>query len=200
MSDTQNYKHIPILLIDVADFTSKYQGVAQKRTLLRRLQELLTEAARFFMPYGEPWQKWTRHGTGDGYYFLFDALSPQVAAQYAIQISEHLEQFNHANQEDMVLHLRMVLAIGDVEWVHDQIFSEEFAIAERLISDSRFKDYARSLEAPAALAITTLFHQELRHDLSRKVEFAMLSTLEWSAMKVIDKHGKEHQGYVLGSG
>jgi hypothetical protein len=132
MSDTETYRHIPILLIDVADFTSKYEGVAQKRALLHRLQEMLTEAARFFMPFGEPWEKWTRHGTGDGYYFLFDGLSPQVAAQYALQIREHLEQFNHANQNDIVARLRMVLAIGDVEWVRDQLLSEEFALAERL--------------------------------------------------------------------
>ena len=66
----------PILLIDVVDFTSRYERVELKRALLRYLQEILTDSARFFMPFGNPWEKWTRETTGDGYYFLFDSLTP----------------------------------------------------------------------------------------------------------------------------
>ncbi len=56
-------KDVPILLIDVADFTAKYPGVERKRALLRHLQGMLTDCARFFMPYGDVWAKWRRHGT-----------------------------------------------------------------------------------------------------------------------------------------
>ena len=42
-------KDVPILLIDVVDFT-KYSGVEAKRALLHHLQEIATASARFFMP------------------------------------------------------------------------------------------------------------------------------------------------------
>jgi hypothetical protein len=77
-------KHIPILCIDVQGFTT--HSTEAQRTIIGRLQSMATEAARFFMPYGDAWTKWTRHGTGDGYYFLFDALPPQVALQYTLNI------------------------------------------------------------------------------------------------------------------
>lgn len=113
MSHSTTLQHIPILLIDVADFTSKYAGIERKRALLRYLQELLVESARFFMPYGDVWAKWRRHGTGDGYYFLFDAVPPQVALNYSLELAERLDGFNERH-EDLQLRLRQVLVIGDV--------------------------------------------------------------------------------------
>ena len=38
----------------------------------------LAEATRFVMPHGDAWAQWRRHGTGEGYYCLFDALSPHT--------------------------------------------------------------------------------------------------------------------------
>ena len=72
MTDYQrNHQDVAILLIDIADFTKLYDSIQKKRLILNQLQEVLTDAAHFFMPYGNPWEKWTRHGTGDGYYFIF---------------------------------------------------------------------------------------------------------------------------------
>jgi hypothetical protein len=50
---TADAKHIPILCIDVQGFTT--HNTETQRTIVRRLQRMATEAARFFMPYGDPW-------------------------------------------------------------------------------------------------------------------------------------------------
>jgi len=72
-----DFKNIPILLIDVANFSLTPSGTPGKRALITSLQEVLRAAASFFVPKGDPWEKWKewpRHGTGDGYYYLFDAV------------------------------------------------------------------------------------------------------------------------------
>jgi len=102
--------HVPILLIDVVGFTSDYERVEHKRVLLRDLQELLGATARFYMPHGDPWKKWHRHGTGDGYYLLFDGLGPAVAAEYARRLGEALAELNAAHS-DVPIRLRQVLAV-----------------------------------------------------------------------------------------
>jgi hypothetical protein len=149
-------RDVPILLIDAADFTSRYAEVEGKRALLQHLQRILTDSARFFMPYGDVWSKWTRHGTGDGYYFVLDALPPQVALKYALAIGDALLEHNRQHGRDLPVRLRLVLAYGDVEWVDDQILSQAFAVAERFISFEPFKGYARTRAHPAALAMTSL--------------------------------------------
>ncbi len=93
-----------------------------------------------------------------------------------------------------------MLVLGDVEWVGDQILSDAFAIAERLISFGPFKEFSARLAEPASLAISDLFHPELEHDLARGAEFEDLTGLEWSPFEAIDKHGQRHPGYVLGHG
>ncbi len=88
-------QHVPILLVDVADFTSKHRGVERQRVLLKFLQRLLTESARFFMPYGDVWSKWQRHGTGDGYYFWQRA--EEALVDYSQRTGKPLEQiYNYA--------------------------------------------------------------------------------------------------------
>ena len=62
------WQHIPIFYVDVQGFTT-YDADTQ-RTIVRRLQDMSTEAARLFVPEGEVWSTWRRHGTGDGYYFF----------------------------------------------------------------------------------------------------------------------------------
>lgn len=151
------------------------------------------------MPFGDVWSKWRRHGTGDGYYFLFDALPPQVALRYAVGITEAVGRFNR-DHPDLTIRLRQVLALGDVEWVEDQILSEAFAVAERLISYGPFKEYARELEEPAALAMSDLYHLELGEDLARECTFPELRALTWTPIVAIDKHDQRHPGYVLGPG
>ncbi|MCP3964058.1 MAG: SUMF1/EgtB/PvdO family nonheme iron enzyme [bacterium] len=192
-------KHVPILLIDVVDFTSKYQGVESKRALLRHLQEILTASARFFMPYGDVWSKWQRLPTGDGYYFLFGGMPPQVALEYTLRLGEDLAAFNDGHP-DLTIRLRTVLALGDVERVGDQMLSEAFAVAERFISYRPFKELCARRSEPWALAATALYHHELLEDLARECNFERLPGLEWTKVEAVDKHGHKHPGYVLGEG
>ncbi|MBI4492375.1 MAG: NACHT domain-containing protein, partial [Chloroflexi bacterium] len=198
MPPSPGYRDIPILLIDIVGFTSRYRGLAQQRLVLQDLQRLLTTSARFFMPYGDPWSKWTRHGTGDGYYFLFDGFDSQIALEYALQIRDAVAAFNRETEPALALRLRMVLAYGDVEWVEDQLLSDAFVEAERLISAQLIRDYAEAQESPAAPVATSLFHTKLRSSLAEKVYFPEIEKLEWTRIKVTDKHANTHEGYVLG--
>jgi len=200
MAHLPTYRDVPILLLDIADFT-KNVGVPKKRLLLEELQKVLTTAAHFFMPFGDPWGKWKRHGTGDGYYFLFDALDAVVAAQYALGIRAGLIETNRTLAGDALLRVRIVLAHGDAELVDDQILSEQFAEAERFISDSRFKTHAADLTAPAAIACTELFHARFQGAVTRRPEplFADARALQWTTITVTDKHGYVWRGYVEGA-
>ncbi len=187
-------RHVPILLIDAVGFT-RLAGVEERRAALRVLQEVLTQKARFFMPYGEVWEKWIRHGTGDGYYFVFDALPVHVALRYALGIGEALAE---RTSSDLTLRVRMVLAVGDVEWVGDQILSDAFAVAERLISHPPFKRFGDSRAEPWALALTRLFHHGIETQPAEG--FEGLDGLGWTPFTAVDKHGAEHPAYVLGPG
>jgi hypothetical protein len=140
-------RDIPILLIDVIDF-SKAGSLANQRQLLETLQRLASASGKFFMPYGDPWKKWQRQGTGDGYYFLFDNLDASVALEYALRLDAALAQYNAGEGVDLPLRLRMVLVHGDAEYVDDQILSDEFVLAKRLIDDETFRDSARQRVSP----------------------------------------------------
>jgi hypothetical protein len=194
-------RDVPILLLDLADF-SKVQCLPKKRLVLERLQAVLEDAARFFMPFGSPWERWRRHGTGDGYYFLFEALGPVVAARYALYIRDGLAKANRVLAGDACLRARLVLALGDVELVGDQLLSDQFVEAERLISDDRFKAYAAGLPQPAALACTEVFHARWREDAGRVTDarLAAARRIRWSATAVTDKHGHVWRGYVAAKG
>jgi hypothetical protein len=78
-------RDIPILLIDIIDF-SKAGSLANQRQLLETLQRLASASGKFFVPYGDPWKKWQRQGTGDGYYLLFDNLDASVALEYPLRL------------------------------------------------------------------------------------------------------------------
>jgi hypothetical protein len=191
-------KHIPILCIDVQGFTT--HNTETQRTIVRRLQRMATESARFFMPYGDPWTKWKRQGTGDGYYFPFDALSPQVALQYALNLEAAVEAHNAQHGQDLMLRLYGALVLGDVELVGDQYLSDAFSEAARFLSHQPFKDHLERQERPMVLAMSSLFHTEWIEDRQRENTFPEAAALQWTPLSFRDKHGYEHQGYVLGPG
>jgi len=168
--------------------------------IIRRLQGMATEAARFFMPYGDAWAKWQRHGTGDGYYFLFDALSPQVALQYAVNINTALTTHNTQHGQDLTIRLYGALVLGDVELVGDQYLSNAFSEAARFLSHQPFKDYLQHQDRPMVLAMSSLFHSEWSEDIRRQNTFPEIATLQWTPFTCRDKHGYQHKGYVLGPG
>jgi hypothetical protein len=171
-----------------------------QRTIVRRVQYMATAAARFFMPYGDPWTKWKRQGTGDGYYFPFDALSPQVALQYALNLDAAVSAHNVQHGQDLVLRLYGALVLGDVELVGDQYLSDAFSEAARFLSHQPFKDSLERQERPMVLAMSSLFHTEWIEDMRRDNAFPEAATLQWTPFRFCDKHGYEHKGYVLGPG
>ncbi|MEW5734056.1 MAG: AAA family ATPase [Thermodesulfobacteriota bacterium] len=195
LSET-DWKQIPILSMDIEGFSLR--NTPEQRTILTRLQELCTDAAKFFMPFGNVWGKWRRHGTGDGYYFLFDALPPQVAYKYSLEIKEKLESYNRTHGPDLPIRLRMVLALGDVELVGDQYLSDTFTESERFLSHEPFKQLLQTTHAAAVLAMTALFHTEWQKDPSSSDPALAVPDLQWSRLSFQDKHGLPHEGYVLG--
>lgn len=194
----QSMQHIPIFYMDVQGFTT--HNTATQRTIIQRLQTIATAAARFFMPYGDPWAKWRRHGTGDGYYFVLDGLSPQVALQYAVQFDTQLARHNAQHGQDLALQLYGVLVLGDVELVGDQYLSEAFSEAARFLSHEPLKDYLQQQEYPMVLAMSALFHTEWRADVARQDDFPESAALLWTPFEFRDKHHYLHKGYVRGPG
>jgi tetratricopeptide (TPR) repeat protein len=98
----------------------------------------------------------------------------------------------------------MVLVHGDAEYVDDQILSDEFILAKRLIDDETFRDFARrrtqNPATPSALALSSLFRQKLQHLPVDNHPFPAHIDLRWTRFEIVDKHNKSHSGYVLGEG
>jgi tetratricopeptide (TPR) repeat protein len=192
-------KHIPILNIDIEDFGIK--STPEQRSILQHLQKAVTVAARFFMPYGDVWKKWRRHGTGDGYYFLLDGLSPHIALKYALNLIEELDAYNKNAGRDLSLRLRMALVIGDVELIEDQYLSKAFTEAERFLSHPPFKTYLKvKMDLACVLAMSSLFHAEWLYDPKRNERTLRTGDLKWTSFSFRDKHDLAYSGYVLGDG
>lgn len=191
-------KHIPILCLDVQGFTT--HNTATQRTIIHRIQRIATEAARFFMPFGDVWAKWIRHGIGDGYYFVFDALPLQVALRYALNIDAALMAHNAQHSQDLAIRLYGVLVLGDVELVGDQYLSDAFSEAARFLSHQPFKDALGRQDRPMVLAMSALFHTEWGAEIPRDNRFPETTTLQWTPFTCRDKHDYVHKGYVLGPG
>ena len=154
-------RDIPILLVDIVEFTTRYESTEDRRAVMRYLQKILTDAARLFMPYGNVWEVLRRHGTGDGYCASLVSIPPQVACKYALDICDRLAQYN-ASRGVLPLHLRMVLVYGDVESQDDQILSNAFVVAERIISFEPFKQHLKRHPTAFPLAASRLFFRALQ--------------------------------------
>ena len=192
------WQHLPIFYVDVQGFTT-YNADTQQ-TIVRRVHDMATEAAREFIPDGDVWSTWRLHGTGDGYYFLLIGASPQVALQYALRFNEALEAHNAQHGEALTLRLYGALDVGSVELVDDQYQSEAFSRAARFLSHQPFKDYSGQQPHPLALAMSALFHTEWREDIARDSRFPATVDLQWTRFAFHDKHNYPHQGFVLGEG
>ncbi|MBI4700486.1 MAG: hypothetical protein HY744_04845 [Deltaproteobacteria bacterium] len=202
MLSPHGLRDVPILLVDIVGYTSVYDDAKQRRDAIAALQRVVSEAGRVLFPYFDVWKKWTRHGTGDGYYFLLDAIPPQVVAAYALLIRDHLAAHQRDHGRDLPLRVRMVLAHGDVDWVDDQISSDAFNVAARVIDDVRLKEHARALAEPAVIAATKTFHYALERDLRAGASELPVAVagLTWTPFRALDKHGDVHDAYVLGHG
>lgn len=188
--------HVPILNIDIQGFTTYNE--ATQDTLMRRLQDILTDVAQPFLPAADPWALWRRHGTGDGYYIVFVGYTAPTALQYALQLEARLGTYNAQHGQDLPLRLYGALVLGDVRLIGDQYRSTPFAEAARFLSHEPFK---RSLQQrPMVLAMSTLFHTEWRAAMAQNNLYPETATLQWTPFLCRDKHGYEHPGYVLGPG
>ena len=201
MLPDEPYRDVPILLVDVEGFASKYPDIAGKRAVLRRLQDALTQAARLFVPEGDVWSEWLRHDVGDGYYVVSATLTPQQELMYVRAVGENLTMSGRLGASCDVpnLRLRMVLALGNVERVEDQLLSDAFITARPFIDDPSFSQYAREMPEPTALILTERFHHELKGDLEENSRFPRLGDLHFTPVEVRDKHGHVHRGEVLGT-
>jgi len=184
--------------VDVQGFTT-YNADTQQ-TIVRRVHDMATEAAREFIPEGEVWSTWRRHGRGDGYYFLLIGASPQEALHYALRFNAALEAHNAQYGAALTLRLYGALVLGDVNLLEDQnqYQSEAFSRAARFLSHQPFKDYSGQQPRPLALAMSALFHTEWREDIARDSRFPATLDLQWTPFAFHDKHNYPHQGFVLG--
>lgn len=195
---TDGWDRIPIFCVDVQGFTT-YNADTQK-VIVQRLQDLATEAARQFVPDGEVWSTWRRHGTGDGYYFLLLAASPQQALHYALALNDILAAHNARHGLALPLRLYGALDLGRVELVNDQYHGEALARVARFLSHQPFKEYAGRQDHPLALAMTALFHTACQADSTEETRLPVLVDTPWEPVAFHDKHGFEHRGFVRGTG
>ena len=49
------YRHVPVLHVAIEFFSSEYPDVESRRSVLHRVQNTLTRAARPFSPEGDVW-------------------------------------------------------------------------------------------------------------------------------------------------
>ena len=191
-------KGAPILCADIEGFTTR--ELAEQRVILEILQTILNDCARFFSPHHDAWDKWTRHGTGDGYYCVFDKLSPAVALKYTANIRDALDGYNEGAARDLPLRMRLVLGIGDVEAVGDQLLSRVFGDAERFVSHPAFKEQLRQSNRACVIALSSLFHVQWQRDNSRDKDGLRVELEDLCPIEIIDKHGNHHKSYTVGPG
>ncbi len=189
--NSNQQKEVSIFLMDVIGFSTKEPRI--QRLILQEMQKIINKTAKFFMPLGDPWAKWVRHGTGDGYYIIFDNLAPIVAYRFAMDLRNNVQIYNK-NNPDFPFDLRLVLTFGDIEWVDDQLLSIAMTEAESLISSTPVK----SSKEANPIAMSDLFHHQLLHDETHKKSEIQLNPSEWTLFQIKDKHDSPHKGYILG--
>ncbi|MBF0133145.1 MAG: TniB family NTP-binding protein [Magnetococcales bacterium] len=191
----QDTRNSPIVLLDIVGF-DRLQGATQKREILRRFQDLITQCATPFVGFADPWKAIPRHGTGDGYYFTMDAFPSPVALRFALDLKKSLIQDN-PKHPDFPLYLRVALTLGDVETVEDQLLSDAFTEAARLIDQPRLRNLVRPPDEPMALVVSATFMENWsNHPKRDDKKLRPLGELPWIREEFLDKHGKVWTGYL----
>ncbi len=192
-------KMFPILLVDIVGFTSLYKDDVHRKIILKQLGESMDQAGKFISPIMPFSQLFERHGTGDGYYIFLKGISTDVALEYTQKLRHDLVEYNEGIKGgDLPLSLRLVLAYGNVELVGDQYYGSVMADAERLMSEGEFKKFQTASGEPSALFTTMLFRHTLDDELKQSTDFSHLTELKWNRLKIEDKHGHNHIGYIQG--
>ena len=189
---------VPILCIDIERFTD-LDGIVAREVMLR-LQKIAGDCGEFFSPVADPWSKWNRSGTGDGYYFAFDSLPPKAALKYALNMADALEkQENNIADAKHRFRLRMALVIGDIENIDDQVSCEAFGEAERFLSHKPVKQRLADNEAYSVIVMSGTFRVMCDKGDPRdsKVPDVELTADDWSPFKFADKEGHRHNGFTF---
>ncbi len=111
---------------------------------------------------------------------------------------EEIDRHNKEFGRELPLQIRCVLGYGKIEFVDDQLFGSILSDAERLISDSNFKEYQTNSGKNSVLFLTNLFYFKLGKEIPSDGEFRHLHSLKWTRAQVKDKHENIHIGYLLG--
>ncbi|MBF0623164.1 MAG: NACHT domain-containing protein [Magnetococcales bacterium] len=198
-------KHIPILALDIAGFTTLERSQPHRRTLLKHLKSLMEDAGRFFM--GEVMSVrdvMTWHGTGDGGYLAFTSPIPHpfhITLKYVLTLIEKLDAHNQQlSDPNLRLHVRIVLVVGDVESASDDYLADAFTEAKRLLDHPPFKDYLKAGSDDAVIALSALFHDELRLEPEPSSEALRVAVPQFTPFRIQDKHGIFHDALVAGTG
>lgn len=127
-----------IVELDIVGFTSIYRNDDEKREVLHVFQDLLNEAGKIIVRYGDITKRYRFQDTGDGCYLILDDIPPIVSLAFVFTLKKELQVYNESIGKDLPLQLRCVLGYGRVEIVGIHLFGSVLADAERLISDKDF--------------------------------------------------------------
>ncbi|MBF0348097.1 MAG: hypothetical protein HQL81_10560 [Magnetococcales bacterium] len=185
----------PIVLLDISGF-DRLPTFSEKRNILERLQQLITQCAKPFVGFAAPWKVIPRHGTGDGYYFTMGAFPSPVAFRFVLDLKQRLTESN-ATHGDFPLRLRVALTLGDVHTVEDQLLSEPFVEAARLIDQPGLRTLIETSNDSLVLVVSALFMDNWRNHGERDDErLRVPKELPWVKTEYTDKHGKQWLGYL----
>ena len=194
-------QQVPILALDIEGFTDPKRGLPHRRAMLGRLEALLTETARFFIPYGNPLDILAYQGTGDGWYLIFQHFSFHIAFKYALDLSAALTAQNQVEADaTMRIRLRQVLAVGDVENVGTQYLTDVFSEAARFLDHPPFKHYLQDSGEATVIALSALFYSEWQRSPDYLDGQLPVVVPPCTPFRFADKYGLFHDGFALGAG
>lgn len=193
-------RHTAILALDIEGFTAPGRTHTHRRAILQRLEPLLVDAARFFIPYGDPLKILAWQSTGDGWFLVFNHFPYHVAFQYAETLATALETHHQAEPDpDMRIRMRQVLVLGDVETTRTQWLSDAFTDATRFLDHAPFKRYLTASSSASVLAVSALFYSEWLHE-QKNTDGPPIEPPLFTPFQCEDKHGLLHEGFVRGAG
>jgi len=150
-----------------------------------RIRQLLDKAFADVM--GTSITTFEPHGAFDGWYLNLEGLaSHQDALDLVLAFERGVVDLDKRHGRDLPLRVRVVAGTGRVRVVDGHFLSDDYSRLQRYRESREFAAFAG--ERPFALAITPLFHVEVRVPPSGR---------GWAPLRVTDKHGFPHDGYVL---
>ncbi len=124
------------------------------------------------------------------------AFPSPVALRFVLDLKQKLDESN-ATHGDFPLRLRVALTLGDVHTVEDQLLSEPFVEAARLIDQPGLRTLIETSNDSLVLVVSALFMDNWRNHGERDDErLRVPKELPWVKTEYTDKHGKQWLGYL----